>query len=246
MTHTDASTWSGMARGRLGAFGCENFRALAIQSSGSAGSIVIVTRRSGATPSRASSAAIRPAVLTMNSGCISLGIMSACADRSSANYSTEARRLRARSHFLDAHCLPRPRRWKSSPQSCPRSNILTNARRRPFAWRNMELPLMRLHERAENRIHAAEMPLPLFPKPFQHVGIEAQMNRGLARRRHHHNRVPPEILIHGMNGRVRTGASFAIRTLRPKSFGRVLPRIVACLHRPLSTRRWSGGPHRAM
>ena len=54
-------------------FGRANFRAFVIQSSGSSGSIVIVTRCPGATPRRANSSATFPAVLSMNSGCVVIG-----------------------------------------------------------------------------------------------------------------------------------------------------------------------------
>ena len=98
------------------------------------------------------------------------------------------------------------------------------------------LPFVRFHEGAENGIHAAQVPVALFPKPFQPVRIDSQMNRRLAGRRHHHAGVAPEIIVHSTRGRIRTGGGFAPCTFSLEGFGRVLPRIVAYLRRPLSMR----------
>jgi hypothetical protein len=68
---------------------------------------------------------------------------------------------------------------------------------------DQQLSLVRFHEGAKNSVHAAQMPAALSPEPFQHVGIEAQMNRRLVERRHHHPRITPEILVRGMSGRGR-------------------------------------------
>src|SRR5580692_2217413 len=71
------------------------------------------------------------------------------------------------------------------------------------------LPFMRLHERPQDRVHAAEVSAALFPEPLKHVGIEAQMHRRFVGCRHYHASVAPELLVHGMNRSVRTGAGFA-------------------------------------
>ena len=99
--------------------------------------------------------------------------------------------------------------------------------RKPF--RPTPSSLVGFHKGAENCVHPGQVPSSLAPEPFQHVGIEAQMDRCLAWRRHDHPGIAPEILVHGMRRRIRAGERLAACTLGPKSFGRVSPRIVACL-----------------
>jgi hypothetical protein len=78
------------------------------------------------------------------------------------------------------------------------------------------------------------MPPPLGPKPFQTVGIEAQMNRRLAPLRHEDTRVAPKVLIDRMGRRVRAGLRLATRAFGSKGFPQVAPDIVAFRHRRLS------------